>query len=79
VKVINISDFRQQCLSLVNELPSEGILISRHGEPVAKLVPVRRSCADLIGSVPDLSRKSKDNLFSTGLKWDAESGHSHPD
>jgi len=73
VKVINISDFRQQCLSLVDELPSEGILISRHGNPIARLVPFRRSCADLIGSVPNLSTDPKDDLFSAGVHWDAES------
>lgn len=73
VRVINISDFRQQCLTLVDNLPSEGILISRHGNPIAKLIPVRRSCADLIGSVRDLSTDPKDNLFSTGIEWDAES------
>ena len=73
MKVINISDFRQQCLSLVDELPREGILISRYGNPIAKLVPVRRSCIDLIGSVPHLSTDPHDDLFSAGLKWDAES------
>jgi antitoxin (DNA-binding transcriptional repressor) of toxin-antitoxin stability system len=73
VKVINISEFRQQCLSLVDDLPTEGIVISRHGDPIAKLVPIRRSCAELIGSVPNLSTDPKDDLFSAGVKWDAES------
>ncbi len=73
MNAINISEFRQQCLTLVDELPSEGILITRHGEPVAKLVPVRPSCDSLIGTVPGLSTDPKDDLLSTGLKWDAES------
>lgn len=70
---ISISEFRQQCLTLLDELPSEGILITRHGEPVAKLVPVGQSCASLIGTVPGLSVDPQDDLLSTGLKWNAES------
>ena len=73
MKVINISEFRQQCLSLVDQLPSEGILIARHGEPVAKLLPVRGSGADLIGTAPDFLYDNDDDLFTTGIRWDAES------
>lgn len=73
VQRISVSDFRQQCLTLVDRLPAEGILITRHGQPVAKVLPVREnSCADLIGSVPILL-DNDDDLFSTGERWDAES------
>ena len=69
---ISVSDFRQQCLTLMDHLPSDGILITRHGHPVARLVPVRpTSCADLIGSVPILTGED-DDLFSTGERWDAD-------
>ena len=70
---IKISEFRQRCLTVVDELPSEGVLITRHGHPVAKLIPVRPSCVSLIGAVPGLSTDPNDDLLSTGLKWDAES------
>lgn len=70
---IPISEFRQRCLALVDALPAEGILITRHGHPVAKLLPVRpASCADLIGSIPMLINNN-DDLFSTEEQWDAES------
>ena len=50
---ISVSDFRQQYLALMDQLPAEGILITRHGHAVARLLPVRLgSCADLIGTVP---------------------------
>lgn len=73
MKTINISEFRQQCLTLVAQLPSEGILITRHGRPVAKLLPVRPSCTGLIGSVPDFLYDNDDELFSAGIEWNAQS------
>jgi prevent-host-death family protein len=74
VKTINISEFRQNCLGLVDELPSEGILITRHGKPVAKVVPIRSDNAALIGILKgELGADPNDDLFSTGEKWDAES------
>jgi len=70
---IPVSDFRQQCLSLIDHLPPEGILITRRGEPVARLLPVKGSCAELIGSAPDLLYGNDDDLLSTGIRWNAES------
>ncbi len=69
---IPISEFREQCLSLVDDIPAEGIVITRHGRPVAKLVPVRPAVSSLIGSVPILFDNG-DDLLSTGERWDAES------
>jgi antitoxin (DNA-binding transcriptional repressor) of toxin-antitoxin stability system len=70
---INVSEFRRKCLALIDDLPAEGILITRHGHTVAKLMPVRRSCEDLIGSVPGMVVDPGDDLFTTGIQWDAES------
>lgn len=71
MKEISVSDFRQQCLTLMDQLPAEGILITRHGHPLARLLPVRpASCADLIGTIP-LLRDEPDDLFETGERWDA--------
>jgi prevent-host-death family protein len=68
-----VSEFRERCLQLIEALPPDGILITKRGQPVAKLVPVAPSCADLIGSVRNLSVDPEDDLFSTGLAWDAQS------
>jgi antitoxin (DNA-binding transcriptional repressor) of toxin-antitoxin stability system len=38
---LSITEFRRQCLSLLEDLPEEGILITRHGQPVARVAPVR--------------------------------------
>jgi prevent-host-death family protein len=73
---MNVSDFRQKCLALMDDLPADGILITKHGHPVAKLVPVRQSCGDLVGSVPGMVIDPKDDLFTTGIDWDAKDAKS---
>lgn len=72
MNTLNATEFREQCLHLLDCVPSSGVLITKRGRPVAKLIPVRRSCADLIGTVPGLATDPADDLFSTGLSWDAE-------
>src|SRR5882724_3752374 len=79
MKTLNVSDFREQCLQLLDGLPADGILITKRGRPVAKITPVPSSCADLIGIVKDLASDPQDDLFSTGVPWNAESGHPHSD
>jgi prevent-host-death family protein len=69
---LNISEFRKRCLSLIDELPAEGVLITRRGRPIARLVPVREDDGDLLGSLAGML-KIKGNLFSTGEESDAES------
>jgi prevent-host-death family protein len=70
---LNVTEFREQCLQLLDNVPAEGILITKRGRPVAKLLPVPSSCLDLIGSVKNLSIDAEDDLLSTGLAWDAQS------
>jgi len=38
---LGITEFRRQCLSLLEDLPEEGIVITRRGQPVALVAPVR--------------------------------------
>ncbi len=70
--MISASEFKKQCLALLDKVGPEGIVITKHGKAVAKLIPVDRSCADLIGCLKGKVH-IKGDIFSTGLKWDAES------
>jgi antitoxin (DNA-binding transcriptional repressor) of toxin-antitoxin stability system len=60
-------------LAMLEHLPAEGLLITKRGRPVARILPVRTQNASLIGSIAGLVVDEKDNLFSTGAKWDVES------
>jgi prevent-host-death family protein len=64
--------FKQQCLALLDSVDPEGIVITKHGRPVARLVPFQQQTADLIGSMKNKIRIKKD-LITTGLVWHAES------
>lgn len=68
MRTIDISSFKKQCLSLIEELEPEGILITKQGKPVARLIPTSLDCTDLIGSMKD-QIKIRGNILSTGVKW----------
>jgi prevent-host-death family protein len=77
VKTIPATQFKAQCLALLDRVGPEGIVITKHGKPVAKLVPIGAEPASLIGSLKGkLSIKGK--ILSTGLAWDAQSRHPRP-
>lgn len=72
MKSIGAAKFKEQCLSLLEEVGPEGLVITKNGRPVAKLIPFERTSEELIGSLKG-KIKVKGDLFSTGIKWDAES------
>jgi prevent-host-death family protein len=72
VEPLNASKFKEQCLSLLDHLDPEGIVITKHGKPIARLVPIASDCAELIGCMKGKLKITGD-VFSTGIRWDAES------
>ncbi len=64
--------FKEQCLSLLDEVDPDGIVITKRGKPVAKLIPLTTDCSSLIGTLRD-KIKIRGDLMSTGIKWNAES------
>jgi antitoxin (DNA-binding transcriptional repressor) of toxin-antitoxin stability system len=73
VKSLNVSEFRKNALDLLEHLPPEGVLITKRGKPLAKVVPMRSNIADLIGSMKG-KLQIKGDIFSTGIRWEAEEG-----
>jgi prevent-host-death family protein len=51
MKKVAAAKFKEQCLSILDNLEPEGILITKHGKPVARLIPAERASADLIGAL----------------------------
>jgi prevent-host-death family protein len=72
MNTLGAAKFKQECLAILNRLGPEGIIITKHGKPVAKLVPIQTESAVLIGSLAGKIRVHGD-LLTTGLRWDAES------
>ncbi len=72
MKNVPATKFKEQCLALLDRVGPDGIIITKHGKPVAKLVPIHTETANLIVSLKGRI-KIKGKILSTGLKWDAES------
>ena len=70
MKSIESTEFKKQCLALLDELAPEGLIITRHGNPVARVLPYKGTHADLIGSLQH-KVKVKGNIFTTGAHWSA--------
>ena len=71
MKTIGAAKFKEQCLALLDRLDADGLIVTKHGKPVARVVPYDQQCADLIGSLQH-KIKIRDDLFTTGLRWDAD-------
>jgi prevent-host-death family protein len=72
-KTLNVSEFRKQALDLLDHLPAEGILITKRGKPLAKVIPAKRSYGDWIGSMKG-QFEVRGDIFSTGIRWEADDG-----
>ncbi len=72
---INASKFKEQCLALLDDLTPDGIVITKRGRPVAKVIPINAACGSLIGSMKGKIR-IKGDIFSTGIPWEAGSPRS---
>ncbi len=70
MKTIGAAKFKEQCLALLDHLDAEGLIVTKHGKPVARVVPYAYEGVDLIGSLRH-KVKVKGDVFTTGLKWDA--------
>jgi prevent-host-death family protein len=74
-KTMPAAEFKAKCLKVLDELEAGGILITKRGRPVARVIPaVETDNKKLIGSMKGKIEISGD-LLSTGVKWNAESGH----
>ena len=76
-KTIGATEFKAKCLSILDELEPAGIVITKHGRPIAKVVPVSPHGNErFIGAMKD-KIKIHGDIFATGMTWNAESRHSH--
>jgi prevent-host-death family protein len=71
MKHIAAAKFKEQCLSLLDAVDPDGIVITKRGKPVARLIPFASDSASLIGSLTG-KLEIKGEILSTGLDWNAE-------
>ena len=76
-KTVPVSEFKAKCLRILDELGPGGVLITKRGRPIARVLPA--TVVDnqkLIGSMAG-SIEVEGDILSTGVQWNAESGHAH--
>ena len=71
METMGAAKFKEQCLALLDRLDSDGLVITKRGKPVARVVPYGREDADLIGSLRH-KIEVRGNVFTTGVRWDAD-------
>ncbi len=67
---IGAAKFKEQCLALLDSLDTQGLVITKHGRPVARVIPYPDNPGALIGCLKGKISVDGD-LLSTGLSWDA--------
>ncbi|MEK6607514.1 MAG: type II toxin-antitoxin system prevent-host-death family antitoxin [Myxococcota bacterium] len=71
MKTVAAAKFKEQCLAMLDRLTPEGIVITKRGRPVAKVIPYPRASGTLIGCLRDKIEVHGD-LMSTNLRWNAD-------
>jgi prevent-host-death family protein len=71
MKQIAAAKFKAECLALIDRVDKDGIVITKRGKPVAKLIPIGADSAGLIGALKG-KVKIRGNILSTGKRWNAE-------
>jgi prevent-host-death family protein len=77
MRTIAAAKFKEQCLSILDRVDPDGIVITKRGRPVAKLIPIGADSEALLGSMAGKIHIRGD-ILTTGLRWNAQPGHAHP-
>jgi prevent-host-death family protein len=74
-RTIMASRFKAECLGILDQVDRMkiSVMVTKHGRPVARLVPVEGRGAGTMGSVRLLVPEDE-AYYSTGEHWDADPG-----
>ena len=71
MKTMGAAKFKEQCLALLDRLDAEGLVITKHGKPVARVLPYEREFDEVIGSLRG-KIEIRGDVMSTGVRWNAD-------
>lgn len=76
IKQNNIAagQFKAKCLQLIDEVSQHrtSIVITKHGKPLAMLVPIKQEKPSLFGCLKDSIVIRGDIVSGTGEEWEAD-------
>lgn len=70
MNTMSAAKFKEQCLAVLDRVGPEGVVITKRGRPVARLLPFAQQPALLIGALRGKLHVRGD-IMSTGTRWDA--------
>ncbi len=75
VQEMPAGEFKAKCLKLMEEvnLKQSSIVITKHGVPIAKLIPYDDAPISLYGILANSVKVHGDIVESTGEKWEVDS------
>ncbi len=50
---------------------AEGLIVTKHGKPIARVLPYDQDCADLIGSLKH-KIEIRGDILTAGRRWNAD-------
>ena len=71
MKTMGAAKFKEQCLAAAGPSRRRGLVITKRGKPVARVVPYEREFADFIGCLHG-KLDIRGDIMSTGVRWDAD-------
>ena len=71
MKTIEAEEFKEQCLVLLDRLDDEGLVVTKHGKPVARVVPYDHQWGEVIGSLQH-KIEVRGDILSPGSRWNAD-------
>ena len=74
MRTIKASEFKAKCLKIMDEVAATGepVVITKHGVPVAELVPARRKPKFIFGSMKGSVTYMGDIISPIDVIWDAQ-------
>lgn len=73
-RTIKASEFKAKCLALMDEIATEGgeIVITKHGRPVARMMPVRKPPESFFGKDRHRIKITGDIISPIDVEWEAQ-------
>lgn len=68
IETIAAAKFKEKCLFLLDHVGPKGIVITKHGRPVARLMPAGRESKSLLGRLKG-KIQIHGGILRTGARW----------
>lgn len=74
MKMIKASEFKAKCLKLMDEVAESGesVVITKNGQPVAELSPIRKATGLVFGAHKGRIEILGDIISPVDVEWEAE-------